>query len=142
MEAAVAALLAPFLPYLLKAADRAAEEAAQKLGSQAGRYASALWQKLWPKVEKRESAKEAAEDVAARPDDEDAQAALRLQLRKLFAEDEELAREVAIIWEEARAANVTNVTVTASGDRSIAVGRDASGTFVTGDQPARPPTTD
>ena len=133
MEAALAAFLAPFLPYLVAAGRRAADDAAQELGAEAWPYAKALWGRLRPKVEQKPAAQEAVEDVAARPDDEDAHAALRLQLRKLLAEDEQLAADVARLWEQAQAANVTSVTVTASGERAIAVGRDATGTFVTGD---------
>ena len=67
------------------------------------------------------------------PDDEDAVAALRLQLRKLLEEDTRLAGDLAAIWQKAEAANV--VQVTASGERSVAVGGDVTGsTIVTGDQ--------
>lgn len=71
-------------------------------------------------------------DAAAAPQDEDAQAALRLQLKKLLAEDETLTAEVARLWEGAKAAGVT---VTALGDRSVAVGGSVSGSvIVTGDR--------
>ena len=124
--------LAPFMPYLLKAGEKAAEEMGKNLGSEAWEQAKALWSKLRPKVEAKSAALEAAQDVAAAPDDKDAQAALRLQLKKLLAADQALAKEVARLWEEAKAASVT---VTASGDRSVAVGGDVSGSaIITGDQ--------
>lgn len=123
--------LAPFLPYLLKAGEKAAEEAGKKLGSEAWDKAKTLWSKLRPKVEARPAAQEAAQDVAATPQDQDARAALRQQLKKLFTEDETLAAEVARLWQEAQA---TSPTVVASGDRSVAIGGNVSGSvIVTGD---------
>jgi len=72
------------------------------------------------------------QDAAAAPHNEDVQAALCLQLKKLLAEDEALAREVARLWDEAKKAGVT---VVASGERSVAVGGDViSSTIITGDQ--------
>jgi len=128
----VAAFLTPFLPYLLKAGERAAEEAAKKLGSSAWEKAKALWGKLWPTIKAKPAAQEAVQDVATSPQDEDAQAALRLQLKKILAKDNALAAEVARLWEEARA---SSVTATASGERSVAIGRHvASSTIVVGDQ--------
>ncbi len=128
----VAALLTPFLPYLLKAGERAAEETGKKLGGDAWEKAKALWGKLRAKVETRPAAQEAVQDVADHPDDEDAQAALRLQLRKILAEDEALAAEVARLWQETEAARVT---VIASGERSVAIGGDVHGSvIVTGDE--------
>ena len=71
--------------------------------------------------------------MAAHPDDDDALASLRLQLRKLLEQDQGLADDLARIWQEAQAANV--VQVTASGERSVAVAGDVTGsTIVTGDQ--------
>lgn len=128
----LAAFLAPFLPYLLKAGEKAAEEAGKKLGEAAWERAKALWGKLRPKVEAKPAALEAAQDLAAQPNDEDAQAALRRQLKKLLAEDDALAAEVARLWGETRAARVT---VTARGDRSVAIGGSVSGsTIITGDR--------
>jgi hypothetical protein len=132
----VAVFLTPFLPYLLKAGKEAGKEAAKKIGEQFSEdtweRAKALWGKLRPPVEAKPAAQEAVKDAAVAPQDEDAQAALRLQLRKILAEDEALAAEVARLWEEAKAAGVT---VIASGERSVAIGGDVSGsTIVVGDQ--------
>ncbi len=126
------AFLAPFLPYLLKAGEKAAEEAGKKLGEAAWERARALWEKLRPKVEARPAAQEAVQDLAAAPDDPDAQATLRQQLKKLLAEDPALAEEIARLWGEAQAAGVT---VTAAGERSVAIGGDVSGSvIITGDR--------
>ena len=86
----VALFLTPFLPYLLKAGEKAAEEAGKKLGGDTWDRAKGLWGKLQPKVEAKPAAQEAVADAAAEPKNEDAQAALRQQLRKLLAEDDEL----------------------------------------------------
>jgi hypothetical protein len=137
MEAALAAFLAPFLPHLIRLGEKAAEEAGARLGADGWKYAKALWMKLRPKVEEKPAAKEAVADVAERPEDEDALAALRQQLKKLLAADEALAREVEHVWREAEAAGATNVIVTASGERSVAAQTISGSTVTTGDQIAR-----
>jgi hypothetical protein len=82
-------------------------------------------------VETKPAAQEAVQDVAKAPEDADAQAVLRLQLKKLLAEDEALAREVAQLWEEARAAGVV---IIAAGQRSVAALSIEGSTIITGDQ--------
>jgi hypothetical protein len=126
-----AGLLAPSLPYLLASGQKAAEEIGKEAGGDAWRASKSLWERLRPKIEARPAALEAAEDVASTPTDEDALAVLRVQLKKLLTEDEALAAEVARIYEEAKK---QGVTVIAAGDRSVAIGGDASGTIITGDQ--------
>jgi hypothetical protein len=128
----LAVFLTPFLPYLLKAGEKAAEEAGKKLGGDAWDRAKGLWAKLRPKVEAKPAAQEAVQDAAAVPNDNDIHAALRLQLRKLLAEDAVLAREMERLWQEAQQAGAT---VIAAGERSVAIGRDViSSTINTGDQ--------
>jgi len=127
-------LLAPFLPYLLKGAKLAGQEAAKKLGEKTGEQGfeqvKALWDRLRPKMEARPAALEAAQDAAAHPDDEDALAALRLQLKKLLAEDDSLVQELARLLPQSGPAGQT---VIASGNRSVAIGGNASGsTIITG----------
>ena len=123
--------LVPLLPYLLKAGEKAAEETGTKVADQSLEWAKSLWSKLKPKVDAKPAALEAAQDVAQTPDDEDAQAALRVQVKKLLAEDQSLAEEVRRWLEQGKAAGIT---VTASGDRSVAIGGDVKGsTIVTGD---------
>jgi hypothetical protein len=128
-------LLAPFLPHLLKAGAGFTEEAGKKLGEQLGGGAwetvKSLWAKLRPKVEAKPETHEAAKGVAAEPEDADAQAVLRVQLKKLFAEDKTLADEVLKVFEDARK---SGVNVAAIGDRSVALGGNVSGsTIITGD---------
>ena len=126
----VALFLTPFLPYLLKAGEKAAEEAGKELGGDAWDRAKGLWSRLRPQIEAKPAAQEAVTDAAAAPHDEDAQAALRLQLKKLFTENEELAREIGQQWAAAQAAGVT---IIASGERSVAAQNITGSTIITGD---------
>jgi len=126
----VTLFLTPFLPYLLKAGEKAAEEAGKELGGDAWERAKGLWSRLRPQIEAKPTAQEAVTDAAAAPHDEDAQAALRLQLKKLFTENEELAREIERQWAAAQAAGVTMI---ASGERSVAAQNITGSTIITGD---------
>jgi hypothetical protein len=78
------------------------QEAVRKLGETASEQgfeqAQALWDKLRSKMEAGPAALEAAQDAAAHPDDEDSLAALRLQLKKLLAEDQALAEDSPACW--------------------------------------------
>lgn len=127
----VTAFLAPFLPYLLKAGEKAAEEAGKKLGGDAWERAKMLWGKLRPKVEAKPAAQEAVKDVAGAPQDEDAQAALRLQLKKLLTEDQGFAEAVAQLWAETEA---SGITIAAIGERSVAAQQIQGSIVVTGNQ--------
>jgi hypothetical protein len=130
----VVSFMIPFLPYLVtagaKAGDKAAEEVGKSLGAGAWDRAKSLWGKLGPKMEAKQSAKEAVNDAIAVPDNEDAHAQLRLQLTKLFTEDETFAKEVAKLWEGTKS---SEVAINASGDRSVAAQNIRESTVVTGD---------
>ena len=88
-------LLAPALPYLVKFGEQAGTEASKKIGLDAWEQAKTLWDRLRPRFEKKLAAQEAANDVADDPSNEDAQAALRQQLKKLLVEDSDFALELA-----------------------------------------------
>lgn len=127
--------LAPLLPYLLKGgmelAKSAAGELGKKLSADAWDGLKRLAEKIQQKTKAKPALQEALTDAQNAPDDEDVIAALRLQLRKLLSEDQALAAEIARLWDEAKAAGVT---VTASGNRSVAIGGSVSGsTIITGD---------
>jgi hypothetical protein len=135
--AALTAFLAPFLGRFLKPVGDAAGDMAEKLGDAAVEQAKALWARLQGKVAAKPSAQEAAEDVAKAPDDPDAQAALRLQLKKILDEDPDLANQIRQIWDQAKDDPEVRTIVSASGERSVAVGRDVrGGNISTGDSPA------
>ena len=108
---------------------RATESASGKFGEAAFGKAQAVWAKLSPKVEAKEAAKEAAIDVANSPEDKDSQAALRVQLKKLLEQDEELFKAIAQIL-EADAPDGTSgtkivQTVTGDGNQVIGTMRDS-----------------
>lgn len=124
--------LVPLLPYLLKVGEKAAEETGKAVAGQSWEWVKSVWTRLKPKVEAKPAALEAAQDIAQSPEDQDAQAALRRQLRKLLAEDQSLAEDVSRWLEQGKAAGIT---VTASGERNVAIGGDVKGsTIVTGDR--------
>ena len=132
LASSVTTALVPLLPYLLKAGEKAAEETGKTVAGQSWEWAKSLWTKLKPKVEAKPAALESAQDVAQSPEDEDAQAAFRQQLKKLLTEDQSLAEEVSHWLEQGTA---TGINVSAIGERSVAIGRDVKGsTIVTGDQ--------
>jgi hypothetical protein len=133
----LAVLLAPLLPYLLKAGEKAAEEAGKKFGGDAWDRAKGLWAKLRPKVEAKPPVKKAVQDAAAMPNEEGIQAALRVQLKKLLGEDEGLAVEIGRLWQGAQQAGVATI---AAGERSVAIGLNVTdSTIITGDQNAIKP---
>ena len=123
--------LVPLLPYLLKAGEKAAEETGKTVANQSLEWGKSLWSRLKSKVEAKPEALEAAQDIAQSPEDQDAQAAFRRQLNKLLTEDQSLAEEVSRWLEQGKA---VGITVVASGERSVAIGRDFQGTIITGDQ--------
>jgi plasmid maintenance system antidote protein VapI len=129
---ALAAFLAPFLPALVKGAERLATDAAERLSDAGFGVAKRIWELLQPKVEQDERAKDTVEEVADEPEDPALQAMLAKRLEKLLADDPALAADVGRLFDGARAANL----VSASGERSVAVGRDLSGTVITGDDAA------
>lgn len=114
--------LSPFLPYLLKAGEKAAEDVGSQLGTDAWKKAKALWSKLYPKMTERPAAIEAAQDVVKTPDDEDAIASLRQQIKKLLSSDELLATEIAqLMQKETQEAGSTNINQRA-GDNAVQFG--------------------
>ncbi|MBD2596424.1 hypothetical protein H6G74_19115 [Nostoc spongiaeforme FACHB-130] len=119
--ALIVKFLVPCLPFLLNVGGKVAEGASQKVGEDVWNKAKAIWGKLQPKVEAKEAAKEAAADVAQTPDDEDLQASLRVQLKKILDADTALAEEIAQIL-QATKSDDTSVSLNAqSYDESIQI---------------------
>jgi hypothetical protein len=139
----VTSLLAPAIPYLLKGGEQAWGEASKKIGTDIWEGAKATWTKLAshskskPEVEnKMPEIVKAAREVANNPSDEDAQAALRFQIKKLLIHDPELGLEIEKALNEAKhssaqtaihiggvdisgGANVTNSGNIAGGNQTI-----------------------
>jgi hypothetical protein len=124
--------LKPALPLLLTAGNTVSEMAAGRALTALERWATKVWRRLrrGPAPEST-AVQNAAREVVQRPDDLDAVAALRLQLRKLLEADPELATELAGLVEEGRR---TGALTVAAGARSVAVGGDvADSVIMTGD---------
>jgi hypothetical protein len=82
--------LSPLFPFLIKGTEEAAKEAGKKFGSNA-------WEKakeLWDKISKTKSVEEAAKDLVKVPNDEDFEASLRKELKKLLQDQPVLAQEL------------------------------------------------
>lgn len=136
----VTSLLIPAIPYLLKGGEQAWSEASKKIGTDTWEWTKTIWMKLVSRSKSKtngeESATEivkAATEVANNPSDEDAQAALRLQIRKLLADDAELSSEITKVLEEAKASsdqtNIRIKTIEISGQSVV----KNKGNFVAGD---------
>ncbi|MFN3742325.1 MAG: hypothetical protein ACK4VW_06605, partial [Anaerolineales bacterium] len=74
-------LILRYLPDLLRTSGKVAEEI----------------KTIWSKLRTKERVAQAARDLVSNPDDPDAQAAFRFQLRKALAEDPSLAAELAAL---------------------------------------------
>ena len=130
---ALTSFITPFLPYLLKlgkdATETVAESAASKFGEAAWQKAQATWTALSPKVNAKETVKEAVADVTNNPEDEDYQAALRVQLKKLLANDEALANQLTKILQSDSPNNTltTQITQTVTGNQNQTIGQLSGG---------------
>jgi hypothetical protein len=95
LAAQLVAAFGPFTPFLVRAGERAAEEAGGRLGADAWEGAKRTWGRLRPAVDGDRRVSEAVLELSAAPDDPDLQGQLRYQLRRLLAQDDELASELA-----------------------------------------------
>ncbi|MEU9188639.1 hypothetical protein AB0D14_29700 [Streptomyces sp. NPDC048484] len=89
---------------------------------------------LWRMLGRREDSTPltaAVEDLAVNPGDSDAEAALRMQIRKVITDDAALFRELAAM------VRASGIAITASGERSIAA-HTIHGGASTGDTTPRP----
>jgi hypothetical protein len=91
-----------------------------------------LLQRIFGPRAEGEPLPEPLQDLAADPQDGDAVAALRLQIRKFLAADPDLEAEVRVMLAGAGAGAGAGVSVTASGERSIAA-QAITGIAATGD---------
>jgi len=119
-------------------------EAGKKLGEEGWELAKKLWGKLQPKVEANPQAKGAADAVAGAPDEEDARAGLRFQLREILKADPDLASELDALLAAAGGRPTYQATVhgsgaiaqgpgaVAAGAGGTAVGRDVHGDLIVG----------
>ena len=117
------AALQPYLPLLLA-------EAAKETGKQVPAAVGKLWQMLTERLRQKPTAAEALEDLQAEPDDPDAQAAFRQQLKKLLR-DEAFAAQLRPL--------VQQITQIDTGGGAVVVGKvdTGGGDFVGRDKTVR-----
>ncbi|MEU3221368.1 hypothetical protein [Streptomyces sp. NPDC006971] len=119
----VAAALAAYGANVLSHAEDAASDATVNVGRQ---ILLRFWNRISPT--RRAMLQQAVEDaVTTGPVAEDGAAALRMQLRHAMSEDPQLVEELRNLLASAPR------TVTASGERSVAVGGESTGVVSTGD---------
>jgi hypothetical protein len=135
--AAIATAVVAFLsPYLIEGGKAAAKKVGQALVGAIER-----------RFQGKPAAQEALDDLKSEPQDDDVQAALRVQLKKAMKADEAFASELEGLLEEAKEAAPTTYQAVvhgsgaiaqgpgavAAGERGVAIGRDAQGPIITGD---------
>lgn len=128
--------LSPFLPHLLdvgkKAVENVTDVVSGKFGEAAWTKAQRIWGRLHPKLEEKSSVKEAVEDAVKHPDDEDYQAALRVQLKKLLEQDQTLASEIEALMRESDSDGTpgTQIIQSVTGDKNQTIGQVFGGKVV------------
>ena len=120
---ALTAYLTPAIPYLVKGGEKLEEMTAEKLGGAAPELIKRIWERLRGAIDKRSEAKVAVQDLAESPDDEDYQAVLRVQLKKILAADEDLTQQIAELLQEVK--QQTKYHAELHGDGAIAQGEKA-----------------
>ncbi|MER5265584.1 hypothetical protein ABTZ99_26235 [Actinosynnema sp. NPDC002837] len=131
MSAEIAELANAVVPYVTAAAGAYGSAVLTKLQEQSAdatvRTGGSLLRRLLGKEKSAPALEAAVLDLAEDTEDPDRQGALRLQIRKLLAEDEELRAEISDVLKSA------GVTVTASGDRAVAAEAITDSVVSTGD---------
>ena len=107
-------------PYLSKAAETVLPQAADD-----------LYNAIKQKFSDKPAAQEALADLEKSPEDADAQAAMRIQLKKAVGADENFAQEIKRLTEQLK--RIEGKSSVSAMDRGVAAGRDISGTVLTGD---------
>lgn len=130
--AAVGALLAPALPYLLKSTEDVAARASEALGDAVWKHAKRLWDRLGGRLGDRPGALEDAAELAEQPDDEILKTVFTRHLGKVLEADPALAAEVEQLLAEASAAGVVSIALQGDGN-FVNTGKIADGTFILGD---------
>lgn len=108
----LAATAVAFLsPYLAKAGEKAVEEVGKKLPTAVGK----LWQAIMARCKDKPAAAEAVKDVVAQSQDEDNQAALRKELRKVLEAEPAFVAELERLLATAQREAGDTITNTGSG---------------------------
>jgi len=89
----------------------------EKLGEVVGEKAATLYEQLT----KKEAIQDAVQDIVSNPEDEDAQGQLRVQLKKLLAEDTAFAESLTKLLDEAKPeAAKAGISIVVSGEGAVA----------------------
>lgn len=123
----MAQVLAPALPFLLEVGNAAREKATEALGEGLWDGAKRLWGRITGRGAATEAVVVAAREVALALGDADAEAAFRLQLRKLLAAEPALLAEVEPIVRQLQQFQAIRGQVTGSGSNAIGQGATAGG---------------
>jgi len=126
--------LLPYLPYLLKGVKKAsdiAKDIGRNLGKVEWETVFKIWEKIRPQVENHPEVEEQLKKVAEREDEK----LLSWELEKVLEHLSQLElQEINNLIQQSQVQSETRIT-TASGERSVAIGGDVSGsTLNTGDQ--------
>ena len=115
-----ASAIAFLSPYLVKAGTKAAEE----VGKQLPVYVGKVWTAIADKFKGRPAAEEAVQDLLDKPEDEDNQASLRKELRKVLESDAAFAESFAELLRQAQseAKSQGGDTITVTGGGAVATG--------------------
>ena len=130
-------------PFVKKAGGKLLEKAGEYLPEAVGK----VWEAVKAKMESKPETASLPAEVANTPEDEDAQAAFRYQLKKLLENDEAFASQLDVLVKEAKEVTMTTMTAKLEGDGAIAqgegaqavgargvmVGGNVTGNIVTGD---------
>jgi hypothetical protein len=128
MEAALVAVLAPFLAQLLKSGESSVADIGQRAGDEAWELAKRIWTRLSPRIKSKPAAVEAAGDVSHRPDDPRARSALELQIEKLLAAEPSLMTELRTLLDSAGRSGDVNFHGDVRADRGgVVAGRIEGG---------------
>ena len=122
--------LNPVLPYLTKLGNKTAESSVEKLGEATWNKAITIWTKLHPKIEAKPTAQEAIVDLIQNPDDPDLQAVFRVQLKKIFEQDDELCQAIAKIMEGNDPTPNTQINQTVTGNSGQIIGQSIASTVL------------
>ncbi len=109
-------VLQPYLPFLLT---EAAKESGKKIPAAIGKF----WEALAARMARKPAAAEALDDLRAAPEDEDAQGAFRLQVKKLLREDAAFAAQLADLL---AAVSGTDYRAQLQGEGAIAQGEGST----------------
>lgn len=108
------------------------QELIETLGQTVGERAAGLMKTLVNKFKGNPAAEAAVADFVETPEDEDVQAALRHQLKKMLKDDEAFAQKLHKLLQADNEVS-PHTGVRASGERSVATGRDVNAPIFTGD---------